>query len=159
MKKVDLTYQLTYEEAYEAFKVLATRRSRSYRIAVSVILAAASAVLLVLYAMDGTRLHYMFLAVLSIVMLFYIIYQPVLTARRGAARVARAAGTYHVVLHGNGLIDLPGEQGISIRGDKFARLAETDTVFALRPDASHTICIPRRILSSRETEFIRDLYK
>lgn len=157
MKKLDLTYQLTYEEAYEAFRVLASRRRRSTRIAASCVIVVAAITLLVLYGMDGVKIHYLFLAVCCIAVLFYLVYQPVISAKRGAANVAKAAGTYHIILYENGTIDLPGEKGISIHGDKFARSVETDKVFALRPDPQHTICIPKRLLKDRDADMIRDL--
>lgn len=157
MKKLDLKYKLSYQEAYDAFYVLASRRSRRTRLLTGAVLAAISAGMLVMYGLNRTGFHYLFLAVCSIALLFYIIYQPVIGARRGARQVARADGTYHVVLHEGGTIDLPGENGLSIRGDKFSRAVETDTVFAIRIDAGHTVCIPKRILKGSEEDMIRGL--
>ena len=82
MKKLDLKYRLTYDEAYETFYTLASRRSRRTTTIICAILAAAAAVLLVLYGMDSIKIHYLFLAICSIALLFYIIYKPVLSARR-----------------------------------------------------------------------------
>ena len=157
MNKVDLKYKLTYQEAYEAFYVLASRLSRKIRILISVILTAIAAVLLVLFAMESTRAHYFFLAICSVALLFYILYQPVISARRGARQVERVNGTYHVIVHEDGTIDLPGEKNLKVKGDKYARTIETDEVFALRIDAQHTICIPKRVMKDADEELIRVL--
>lgn len=155
MKKIDLKYKLTYQEAYETFYVLASRLSRKTRIAIGVVLTVITAVLLVLFAMDGTRAHYLFLAICSVALLFYILYQPVISARRGARQVERTSGTYHVILHEDGTIDLPGEKNLKIKGDKYARIIETDSVFAMRVDTQHTICIPKRVMKDADEKFIR----
>ena len=157
MKKLDVTYQLSYDEAFEAFKVLASRRSPAVRNAIIAILVVIAVVMLVLYGVNGIGIHYLFLAIISIVLLAYIIYHPVLSAKRGANGVARARGKYHVVLHDDGTMDLPREEGIKLHGDKYSRIIETDNVFAIRPDGEHTVCIPKRILNNKETEFVRSL--
>ena len=157
MKKLDLKYRLTYDEAYETFYALASRRSRKTTLIICAIIAVIAAVLLVLYGMDSRKVHYLFLAGCSIILLFYILYKPVLSARKGASSVAKAAGEYHVTVYDNGTIDLPGEKGIDIHGDKYSRSVETDTVFAIRPDSQHTICIPQRILKDKDRDLLRSI--
>ncbi|MBR0308725.1 MAG: hypothetical protein IJH92_07515 [Mogibacterium sp.] len=157
MKKLDIKYKLTYQEAYEAFYALATRRSRRTRVLIGAALAAVAVILLVLFAMDGTRAHYLFLAICSVALLFYIMYQPVLSARKGARQVERINGTYHVTLHDDETIDLPGEKGLKLFSDKYSRIVETDNVFAIRVDAAHTVCIPKRLLKDNEAGMIRGL--
>ena len=157
MNRVDLRYRISYDEAYEAFKAVASRRSNTARTAVTAVLAAITCVLLVLFARESAAVHYLFLAVCSILLMFYLIYQPVISARRGASQVSKTAGEYHVVLHDNATMDLPDESDIDLRADKFARIVETENVFAIRPDTQHTVCIPKRILKDNEKDFIKKL--
>lgn len=156
MKKLDLRYSMTYEEAKEAFYALATRRSRGSRIAVSVILVAICVSMLAMYAYSKTGIHYLFLAVCSIAMLFYVIYQPALAARRGASKVSKTGGEYHIILNEDGSCELPDGTKLDMGADKYARAIETDNVFAVRFDGEHTVCIPKRILKDKEEVFIRE---
>ncbi|MBR2188758.1 MAG: YcxB family protein [Eubacterium sp.] len=156
-EQITLNYQLTKDEAYEAFYLHASRRSRTVKLIVSAVLTALAVILLGFYALDSRRIHMLFLAVCAIALLFYILYQPVLQAKRGARLVEKAGGKYRIILHRDGRIVLPDGGVLNMSGDKYARAVETDTIFALRPDAQHTICIPKRILSEDEAEFIRAL--
>ena len=158
-EQLKLNYSLTEDEAFQAFYLLASRRSGIMKWIVSAVLAALTLVLLVFYAADSRRVHLLFLAVCAIALLFYILYQPLLRAKRGARRVGKTGGRYQITLYQDGRISLPGEDTLKLSGDKYARAIETDMIFALRPDAQHTICIPKRILPAEEADFIRTVLK
>ena len=152
-----LQYRLTYQEAYDTFYLLASRQSKKTRIFLGICLTAIAIVLLVLFGMDGRKVHYFFLALIAILLLFYLIYHPALRARAGAANVAKTNGLYKITLNEAGQIRLPGNQTLRFGEDRYARAVETDTVFALRIDTQHTLCIPKRILKNHEIEQIREM--
>lgn len=152
-----LQYRLTYQEAYDTFYLMAFRQSRRTRLLLGICLTAAAVLLLVLFARDSRTVYNLFLAIIATLLLFYLIYHPALAARRGAAKVARTNGTYRITIHGSGRIDLPGNQTIQFGEEKYARAAETDTIFALRPDTQNTLCIPKRLLSETEAAEIRKI--
>ncbi len=151
------TYKLTYQEAYDTFYLLASRQSKRTRILLGICLTAAAVCLLILFAADSRGIHYLFLAAIAILLLFYLLYHPVLSARKGARNVAKANGTYQITVNGSGRIRLPGNQTLQFGEDKYARAVETDSIFALRIDTQHTLCIPKRILKEREILQIRQM--
>lgn len=157
MKTIDLEYTLSYQEAYEAFYVLASRRSSRTRNITACLLTAVAVVMLALFARSKIGVHYLFLAVCAIALLFYVLYQPVISAKRGASNVARTAGKYKIKLSSDGTIEFPDGTRMDIKGDKNSRTIETDEVFAMRIDQYHTVCIPKRILNRKETDFIKQI--
>ncbi len=155
--KLNLEYKMSYQEAYDAFLLLASRRRKSATILFVIALTAIAVVLLILFALDPRKVHYLFLAVIAILLLFYIIYQPALSARRGAKNVAKTNGIYKISLDESGRIGLPDKSILLFGEDKHARAAETDTIFALRVDKDHTICIPKRILGKNQEVQVRQM--
>ena len=151
------SYDLTYDEAYRAFSLLAFKRSGKFRLIAGIILTAAAVLMLVLFAMDNTKVMDLFLAVIAILLLFYLIYFPVLKARKGARAVERAKGTYRVAITDTGTISLPHEKPINLDGDKDARAIETDDLFVIRPDSYHTFCIPKRVMKEKEIYGVREI--
>lgn len=153
----NLQYRLTWQEAYDTFYLLASRQSKRTKLVLGICLTAISVILLILFAMDSRKVHYLLLALIAILLLFYLIYHPVLRARKGAANVAKINGLYKVTLNGTGQIRLPGNETLQFGEDKYARAVETDTIFALRIDAQHTLCIPKRILTEHEINQLRQM--
>ena len=146
-------YRLNYEEIYHCFYLLAFRRSRGFKLAAGTALTVLAAVLLGGYVLDPTKVHYCVMAILSILLLFYMIYVPVLKARRGAKALFRKNGTYQIRLYESGKANI-GTAMIALNGDKNACAIETEELFIIRPDAENTICIPKRIMTQDETEEI-----
>jgi hypothetical protein len=97
------------------------------------------------------------LALIGILLLFYLIYMPVLKAKKGARAVAKANGVFKVEITDEGTISLPGQKPIDLDGDKDARAIETDALFIIRPDSAHTFCIPKRIMSDKESYGVREI--
>lgn len=157
--KFDLhfTYKLTYQEAYDTFYLLASRQSKRTKTLLGICLTAVAVCLLILFAADSRGIHYLFLAVIAILLLFYLLYHPLLSARKGAKNVAKTNGTYKITVNESGRIQLPGNQTLQFGEDKYARAVETDSIFALRIDTQHTLCIPKRILKEREILQIRQM--
>ena len=157
MDKLELQYTLSYQEAYETFYVLASRRSSRTRIITAVLLTAIAIIMLVLFANNGIKIHYLFLAICSIALLFYVLYQPIITAKHGAAKVQKAGGKYRIILFSDGKIRFPNGEELCLKEDKYSRVIETENVFAMRIDAYHTVCVPKRILKEKDEQFIRAL--
>lgn len=151
------SYKLSYDEAYEAFSVLAFKRSRKFQLIAGIALTAAAVIMLVTFALDSRKVMNLFLALLAVLLLFYLIYFPVLKARKGARSVAKANGVYKVEVVDVGTISLPNMKPIDLAGDKDARAVETDNIIAIRPDSSHTFCIPKRVMKEKEIYGVREI--
>ena len=151
------SYSLSYEEAYSAFSALAFKRSRRFQLAAGIVLTAAAVLMLVLFALDPRKVMDLFLAIVAILLLFYLIYFPVLKAKRGARSVARTGGTYRVEITDMGTISIPHQKPIDLDGDKDARAIETPFLFIIRPDTAHTFCIPKRVMKDHEVNGVRDI--
>lgn len=151
-------YQLNYDEAYETFMVLSNKWPRKVRILLTGAVIAIAVVMLILYYLDSRRAHLFVIAIAAILILVYMLYFPPIKAKRGAARVQKTGGTYRIVLTAGGEIVLPNKSRIPLKGDKEARVVETDHVFALRPDRLTTICIPKRVVKKDDLEGIRQLF-
>lgn len=153
--KLKFEYRLTYEECYETFYLLSRKWGRTKGIVLTSVLTAIAVVMLILYYRDRRGVHYFFLSVLTILVLTYLIYMPVLKAKKGAKNVSRQNGLYRIELTGDGRIK-SGKEVVDLKGDEDARVIETDMIFAIRPDRIHTFCIPKRILSKEEIMKVRE---
>ena len=150
-------YKLSYEEAYQAFAALAFKRSKRFQLIIGAVLTLAAVLMLVLFAMDNRKIMDLFLAIIAILMLFYLIYYPVIKAKRGARSVAKTNGTYKIEITDMGTISIPNTKPIDLEGDKDSRTVETDDLFVIRPDSGHTFCIPKRIMSSVQINGVREI--
>ena len=143
------TYQLSYDEIYEAFFLLSMKWSKKTRMVLTGALTVIAICFLVLFAFNRNKFHYFFLAVVDIFLLSYLVYIPALKARRGAKKVCSQKGSYHVKLTEKGQI-ISGNKSIAIAGDANARAIETASSYIIRPDGQHTFCIPKRVMSIQE---------
>jgi hypothetical protein len=150
-------YQLSYDEAYEAFYLLAFRRSKTFKVVAGSCLILLAAAMLILYALDPRKLHYFYIAIIAVILLFYLIYVPALKARHGAKAVAKTGGTYELTYTEEGSIILPGGIKVQISGDKSARFIETDRSLIIRTDSAHTFCIPKRVMKEEEIYGLKKL--
>ncbi|MGN8763468.1 hypothetical protein [Hornefia butyriciproducens] len=148
-------YRLSYDEAYEAFYLLSFKWDRRFRLFAGLGLSVIAIVLMVLFAMDNRKIHYFFIVILCVLLLFYLVYMPIVKARRGARSVARSRGTFRIVLSPEGTIGIPGQEPQELEGDKDARAIETDDIFVIRPDSASTFCLPKRIMKSTEIKDVR----
>lgn len=155
-EKLEFVYKIKYEEGYETFYSLSMKFGKRMRNLLILVMTVIAAVMLFLYYRDSRKIHYFFIAVLDILLLYGLIYMPALKARKGAKKVSRQNGTYKIELTGDGMIRAGG-QCIPLKGDKDARMIETETIFAIRPDRVHTFCLPKRILTDQQTEKVRKL--
>lgn len=153
---LNFTYQLNYDEIYEAFFLLSMKWSKKTRKILTIILTLIAICFLVLFAFNRNRIYSFFFAVVDIFLLSYLVYIPDLKARRGAKKVCSQKGTYRVKLTEQGQV-ISGNERIDIAGDTNARAIETASSYIIRPDGQHTFCIPKRIMSiqeKKETEAI-----
>lgn len=158
-KGLSFRYSLTYEEAFEAFLLLAARGNERARRFIALLLIALAAVLTVFYAWQPYHIEYFFLALLSLASFGGVVYYPRIKAHKGAKSVEKAAGIYKVKLLPEGeLLSSDGEK-IPLTGDKDARAFETENLFVIRPDRMNTFCLPKRIMSSAEISKVHHLLK
>ena len=152
-------FRLTYEEAYEAFLNLLERGNKKLRTMATLAVGVIAAGLLIGFAMDKTRVHFIYTALMAVIVLALLIYVPALNARKGAARVAKAGGSYQVRISRTGQVILPRKEPIPLAGDKNSRAVETKNLFAIRTDNSTTLCIPKRTMKDQEIEDVRKILK
>lgn len=157
-KSFEFVYKLTFDEVYESFLLIGTKWSRKTRVVIGVFLTLIAVSMLVFYYLDSRKIHCFFLVILSILLLYYLIYVPVLKAKRGAQKVCKKDGTYKVKLTEAGSI-VAEKEVIELAGDKDARAIETDTLYVIRTDRVHTFCLPKRIMKDAQTEAIREILK
>lgn len=155
-KSLKFVYKLNYDEIYEAFYVLNMKWGKGVRNVLTVILTVIAIGMLMVYYMDSQKIHCFLLAVFAILLLYCIIYVPVLKARKGAKKVSEKKGTYKVELTWEGKI-ISGTEIIELAADKDARAIETENIFVIRPDNIHTFCLPKRIITNKEIDEIRKL--
>ena len=74
-------YRLSYQEAYDTFYLLATRLTRKKKIIYGILLTAIAVLSLVFYGLDTRKVHLCLLAIFAAVLLFYLLYYPVFSAR------------------------------------------------------------------------------
>lgn len=115
--------------------------------------------LLIAYYLDSRKIHYFYIAILTVLLLFYLIYAPVIRGKHGARKVMRAGGTYGVSLTKDGRVVMADGSSIDMAGDKNARFIETASSFIIRADNIHTFCLPKRIMSDAEILEVRELLK
>lgn len=152
----EFTYKLSYDEVYESFLLLNAKWSKKIRIIIGSVLVLITLVMLVGYYMDSQKAHFFLLAIFAILLLYYLIYVPVLKAKRGAAKVCKQNGTYRVKLLDEGKIQM-GSEVIEMAGDKDAKVIETESIYVLRTDRMHTFCLPKRIMKNDENDEVREL--
>ena len=153
-------YQLSYDEAYQTFYRLAFRWSRRFRLAIGIGLTIVAVIMLILFALDSAKIHYFFIAIVAVLMLAYLVYMPVLKAKKGAKNVARASqrgGKFHLALSPNGLMELGDNESLLLGEVKGGRAIETPSLFILRPDNYHTCCLPKRIMKDSDIEGVREI--
>lgn len=155
VKMQKFQYTLTYDEAFEAFYLLTFRRTKRTRILAEIMLTVIAVIMLILYALKPIRIHYLYLTVIAILLLFYLLYYPYAKARKGAKSVVAAKGTYQVGVSSDGKLHF-GKKAVPLKGDKYARAIETKNSFIVRPNQETTVCIPKRILSKSNEDFIRE---
>lgn len=153
------TYNLNYDEAYDTFLLLSRKWSKKISIIIGIALTVIAVVMLVLNFLDNRKVHYFFIAIIAVLLLFYLIYVPVLKAKRGANKVQKQKGTYKIQVTSRGKIVLPRKDAIDLAGDKDARAIETQKLFAVRTDGTNTFCFPKRIMKENEIEGIREILK
>jgi hypothetical protein len=149
-------YQLEYQEAYEAFLLLATKGSQTTRAAVLAGLFLVGAFLTFQYGLNPSHVEYLLLALLAVATFLGVAAAPSWRAKRGASQVARQLGSYCVGL-GNGFVSTPDGERWPLAGDSLARAVETETLFIIRPDRINTFCLPKRILTTEQQDAVRNI--
>lgn len=155
----DFRFRLSYDEAFEAFHNLLERGNKKLRTAATAGVALAATGLLIGFALDRTKMHFLYTALMAVIVLSLLIYAPVINAKKGAKKVAAANGSYQLRISSKGQVILPRKEPISMAGDKNSRAIETRNLFVIRTDNTNTICIPKRIMKDTEIDDIRKILK
>ena len=154
---ISFEYSLSYDEAFDAFLLLAARGRKRHRDITAVALIVLAAALTALYAFHPYQLEYFLLAALALATFGGVVYYPRMKAHSGARQVAKAQGVYKVELSTAGYLRTADGPRLELSGDKDARAFETGALFVLRPDRQHTFCLPKRIMADREADLIRSV--
>ncbi|MCD8190561.1 MAG: hypothetical protein LUD78_10140 [Clostridiales bacterium] len=155
--EISVRYELRYEEAYEALRLIVDRRSRRSRQIMGYMLLALAVVCVALYAHDPYGLQFALLAILLAVFSFLVLWTPHFKAQKGARAITRRKGYYQYTLSGEGYILLTNGTKIDLKGDKDCRAHETETLFAIRPDRINTFSLPKRCLTESEILLTREI--
>lgn len=151
------SYRLSYEEAFETFLLLSKKWNKKIRGAVASLLVVISCIMLGICYFDGRKIHYLFIGIISIALLFYMIYSPYLRAKKGAKAVSKKNGIYKVEITTDGKLILPSVGVLDLAGDKDSRAIETEGLFIIRSDRKNTVCIPKRIIKESEIIAVRSI--
>lgn len=153
----EFTYQLSYDEVFEAFWSLSQKWNRKITMIITAVITAITVFLLGMYLLDSTRVNYFFVAAMAIFVLFYVIYMPYYKAKKGALKVSKQGGYYKIRISRQGQILLPRLEPLELAGDKDARAIETRNLIVVRTDSTHTFCIPKRVMKEYEIEDVRKI--
>ncbi|MDR3135751.1 MAG: hypothetical protein LBU69_06640 [Deltaproteobacteria bacterium] len=149
-------YQLTWEEAYQAFYLLAKVGSRRLRGTVLTALALLGAALTVMYGLRPMRLDYQLMAILCVVTFVAMAWAPSWKARKGARQVELKGGFYSLGI-GEGFVATPDGDRHPLSGDRRAKAFETPGLFVIRPSRAFTFCLPKRVLAEGEAQKVSDI--
>lgn len=152
---INFQFQLTYEEAREAFLLVIDRRSHTSRLIMGGVLLALALGSAILYGRHPYGLQFALAAILFALFAFLVLAYPTLKAGRAAKSVTRQGGTYKLKLSTKGYFVLPGGEKLPINGDRLSRVLESDTLFAIRPDRYNTVCLPKRIIQADDIAQVR----
>lgn len=152
---INFQFQLTYEEAREAFLLIIDRRSHTSRLIMGGVLLILALVSAILYGRNPYGLQFALAAILFALFAFLVLAYPALKAGRAAKSVTCQGGTYKLKLSPKGYFILPDNQKLLINGDRLSRVLESDTLFAIRPDRFNTVCLPKRTIQADDISQVR----
>lgn len=158
-------YQLSYQEAYDTFYLLATRLSLKKKIVYGILLTSVAILCLIFYGQDTRKIHLCLLSLFAVALLFYLLYQPAVAARKGAIKVKKLAGNYQFTINHLGQITLPVATNdknvpciITLGEDRHSRVIETDSIYAIRVNAQTTLCLPKRIIKKEQKKNLDHMF-
>ncbi|MBQ9708079.1 MAG: hypothetical protein IJV66_02710 [Firmicutes bacterium] len=156
-KKYTFRYQLTYDEAYNAFQSLALRWSKKAQYGVMGFVVLLTVAIMIMFMIHPDRFYYFVIIIFAVILTAYVFYSPILRARKGAKAVARTKGTYEVSLTTDGMVSLAGADPVSLKADKRSRALELSDSFAVRMDPVTILCLPKRIMNHSQQDAVRKI--
>lgn len=153
----DLQYRLSYGEAYEAFYLLADKWGRKWRLFAFLFLGTVAAALLILQLATRGAVQYSLLVVFCALLMPFVYFRPAVVARRGAQTVVKQCGSYCYSISSEKGFILNDGSVVRFQADADARALESGDIFVVRPDKTHTFCIPKRTLLAREISGLRSV--
>ena len=150
-------YKLSYQESYDTFYLLASRLNKHKRIIYTIILSSISVLSLIFYRLDTRKVYFCLLAVFSVALLFYLLYHPSLAARKGAANRIRINQQGEIVLPSSSK-EKSSDNVIILGEDKYSRVLETDSIYAIRVDSQTTLCLPKRVTNKEQQKNLHQMF-
>lgn len=152
---IKLDYKFKYDEIYSTFKLLAFRINNKIQIIIKFILVTIIIYTLIEFNIDKTKSNYYFVGVFSLALLIYLIYYPIIFARRKTKAIMKMGGRCKLIINDDGSISIPNNLKIEVKNNPSFKSYETDNVFIYNSPGSHTFCIPKRVLKDKEIEKLR----
>lgn len=151
-------YRLSEEEILECLVCLDSRKEGRVKSIHEGILTALTMIVLLFYVFHPKAFHYMLLAILLVAVLMLVHYYPAFRRRRRAKAMSRKNGLYGLQIWKSGCIK--GENTPVLRLDvPGTRVYEGPHVFALLLGRDYRFCLPKRVLSGEQLEWIRVLFQ
>lgn len=152
---IKLDYKFKYDEIYYTFKLLAFRINNKIQTITKFILVTIIIYMLIEFYVDKTKSNYYFVGVFSLALLIYLIYYPIIFARRKAKTIMNMGGRCKLSIIDDGSILIPSGLKIEVKNNPSFKSYETENIFIYNLPGSHTFCIPKRVLKDKEIEKIR----
>jgi len=156
-KMLDLTYNLTYDEIYEALVLFAGRKEGWLKLVQVIIMELISISCLIIYAMDTRNILSLMVAVIALAASFTIIYMPKVK-RKKIALLGYGPQNIYKVRISNESIEMESEGLIELSPKVLTKAYESAMVFTIK-SSMLTLCIPKRILSGNEAAWLASTLK
>lgn len=155
-KYISLDYTLSYEEAYYTFKTISFNMKKPIQIIFGAILSVIVIYTLVEFYRDKAKSHLYFIGLISLLLLFYLLYYPVIQGRKGAKATMKLGGRCKFIIRDDGSIKMQNSQVINIKDDTSFKRYDINDLLIYQITSGEVFCIPKRVLDKKELEFIKD---
>lgn len=159
VKKYSLNYNLSFDELFEAISMLVDKKSKKSRMIMGCVLFLAAVSCVILYAFQPYGIQYAFSAFVLGVFACLVMGYPTLKGRINARRICKQKGVYKITFTTDGYITPYKENALDLWEDNKCCAYESDAVFALRADRTHSFCIPKRVLTPTQVNQTRQMFK
>ncbi len=150
-----LEYELLPKEVEESLLCAAWKKEGRYK-RVNVAILSLLGVILIFSYMYNPKEFYLFgLLVMILGLLFYILYGFELKRKNKAEKITARGGIYRIDIQKNGIVGNQTKQEF-VKGKSEVFLSENVITFKID---GNLFCIPKRVLSSQQSEQILDIVK
>ena len=159
VKKYSLNYNLSFDELFEAISMLVDKKSKKSRMIMGCVLFLAAVSCVILYAFQPYGIQYAFSALILGVFACLVMGYPTFKGKINARKICKQKGIYKVTFTTDGYIAPYGEKAHDLWADSKCCAYESDFIFALRADRTHSFCIPKRVLTPTQINQTRQMFK